>query len=225
MSDIFREVDEALQKEKAARFWKEYGPTLILAAVIMVGSTAATTAYQTWDHWRDREETAKLLTAMQEKDVAPALEQAAADTRGGHEAIALMAAASKEADEKNFAKAAELYGKVAEDGAAPDYLSDLAVILGARARLLIDGNAPDYKPLAEKIEKVANDKSSPFRVQAKVEAALLYGDGLKDYAKALSLLDGIDKERAPASLIEKGRAMQQVYKSEAPQAAPEQEQQ
>ena len=225
MSDIFREVDEALQKEKAAKFWKEYGPTLILAAVIMVGATAATTAYQTWNHWRDREETTKLLNAMQSKDIVPALEQVASDTRGVHEAIALMAAASKEADEKNFAKSADLYGKVAEDGSAPDYLSDLAVILGTRAQLLVPGSTPDYKPLAEKIEKVANDKSSPFRVQAKVEAALLYGDGLNDYAKALSLLDGIDKERAPASLIEKGRAMQQVYKSEAAQAAPESKQQ
>ena len=45
MSDIFREVDEALNKEKAAQFWKNYGPTLLLAAVILVASTAALRAH------------------------------------------------------------------------------------------------------------------------------------------------------------------------------------
>ena len=33
MSDIFREVDEALSREKAAKFWKIYGPTLIGCAI------------------------------------------------------------------------------------------------------------------------------------------------------------------------------------------------
>lgn len=217
MSDIFREVDEALQKEKASKFWKEYGPTLILAAFILVGSTAATTAYLTWDSWRNHQETAKLISAMEAKDIVPALEKAAEETRGGHEAVALMTAAAKEADSKNFTKAAELYNKVVDDRSAPSYLSDLATILGTRATLLTEaGKTTDIKPMADKLEKIAKNKSSAFRIQAKVEAALLYGDGLNDYTKASALLDGIENERAPASLMEKARALQQVYRSEAP---------
>ena len=40
MSDIFREVDEALQRDKAEKFWKEYGNTLLMALVLLVIGTA-----------------------------------------------------------------------------------------------------------------------------------------------------------------------------------------
>ncbi len=221
MSDIFREVDEALSREKAARFWKDYGPTLVAAAIILVASTAATTAYRTWDGWRDREETAKIFAAFEQKDVAPALEQAAADTRKGHKALALLNAAAQYSSDKDFAKAAGLYKSVAEDSATPDDLRDLATIYEVRASLLAQqGKTPDYKAYAEKLAPIAKNGKSTFHLQASLDAALLYGDGLKDYTAALDLLKGFDTDSVSDSLREKATALQHVYEYELSQSKP-----
>ena len=219
MSDIFREVDEALSKEKAAKFWKDYGPTLIGAAVILVLSTAATTGYRTWDSWRNKEETSKLVAAAEDKDIATAMEKAATETRGGHKAVALLNAAGKHAEKKEFAKAAAIYTSLADDGSAPSDLRDLSVVLGSRATILAAGEkAPDYKALAEKLLPVAKNEGSAFHLQAKLDAALLYGDGLKDYTTALDLLKGFDAEGAADSLKEKATALKHVYEYEASKA-------
>lgn len=211
MSDIFREVDEALQQEKLAKIWKTYGPVLVLAGVTLILATAGFSAYRHWDGSADRRETGELISAVESDNAAAALEKAASDTRDGHKAIALMNAAGKEADDKKFAKAATLYKDVSKDSSAPSELRDLATILHARAALLGAGDtAPNYKSLAESLLPIARNDKSPFQMQAKLEAASLYGDGLKDYEQALSLLDGFD-DSAADSLKEKANALKNVY--------------
>lgn len=213
MSDIFREVDEALQKEKAARFWKEYGPTLIAAAAIMVLSTAATTAYLTWDSSRNKAETAKLVAAAEGKDVATAMEEVAAETRDGHKAVALMNAAGQHAQQKDFAKAAGLYDSVSSDKSAPDDLRDLAAVFFVRSALLNDPKT-DAKPLLDRLLPIAKNEKSAFHLQARLEAALLYGETLKDYTAALALLSGFDADKGTDSLQEKAQALKHVYEYE-----------
>lgn len=216
MSDIFREVDEALQREKASKFWKEYGPTLVLGAVVVVLATAATTGYQTWDTWRNKQETAKLVVASEDKDMAAAMEKAAADTRDGHKVVALLNAAGTHAGKKEFAKAAALYDQAARDSSAPSDLRDLATILQSRSLLLSAGDkAPDYKSHIEKLLPIAKNNGSAFQLQAKLDAALLYGDGLKDYTAALDLLKEFETKDGQNSLSEKATALKHVYEYEA----------
>lgn len=211
MSDIFREIDEAMQRDKAAKMWKEYGPTLLLAAVIMVLATAATTGYRAWKDSQNKEETAKIVTALEDKDTSAALEKAAQNTKGDYKAITLMNAASKKAEAKDFAKAAALYSSVAKDGSTPKDLRDLAVILNARA--MIASGATGYKDLADNLAKIAKDNGSTFAAQARLEAASIYGSGLKDYKSAIDMLDGL-KDTKAASLKEKADALRHVYSFE-----------
>ena len=49
MSDIFREVQEDLRRDQAAKVWKKYGPFLIGAAVAVV---LATLGFQLWQNWQ-----------------------------------------------------------------------------------------------------------------------------------------------------------------------------
>jgi len=221
MSDIFNEVDEALRREKAAKFWKEYGPTLIAAAVLLVVATGITTGYKTWDSHRNKQETTKLILAAEEKDIASAMEKAATDTREGHKGVAMLNAAAKYAEKKDFTKAAALYDSLSKDSGADADLRDLGNILYARAAILTakDKDA-DYKALAERLLPVAEDDKSPFQLQAKLDAALLYGNGLKDYTKALDLLQGFEADSAADSLKEKANALQHVYEYELSKTAP-----
>lgn len=215
MSDIFREVDEALQKEKAAAFWKNYGPTLVLAAILMVASTGITTAYLAWKSSSHQNDTAKLVAAAEQKDIAAAMEQAGQEMDGGHKAVALMNAAAKFAEKKDFAKASANYEAVANDKSAPQDIRDLANIFYTRAAILAAGDtAPDYKALADRLSPIAKNTKSAFRAQAQLEAATLYGNGLKDYTGALELLKGFDTESAADSLKEKADALKHVYSYE-----------
>lgn len=215
MSDIFREVDEALQREKAAKFWAEYGPTIILAAIVLVISTAATTAYRTWDKWRDEAETQKLVMAQGADDLVAAYEEAANETRKGHEALALLTAGNAASEAKDFTKAAELYSQAADDSKNPANLRDLAAILSVRAIQMRDaGKEIDYKALADKLAPVVKNDKSAFQLQAKLEAAVLHGDGLKDYKTALDLLSAFDDDTASGSLKEKAEALKHVYEFE-----------
>lgn len=221
MSDIFREVDEALQREKAAAFWKEYGPTIIASIFVLILSTAVMTGYRTWDNWRDQQETQKLIAAQNSKDLVTAYEEAAKETRNGHEAIALLTAGNVAAEAKDFEKAAALYNAVVADKSSPADLRDLAAILAVRAAQLQGEGKADYAALAKQLLPVTKNEKSAFQLQAKLEAALLYGDGLKDYKTALSLLDGFDGANVPGSLKEKAEALEHVYEykqSETPKA-------
>ncbi|MFA5593317.1 MAG: tetratricopeptide repeat protein [Micavibrio sp.] len=221
MSDIFREVDEALQREKAAAFWKSYGPTLMLAAIVLVGSTAITTAYRYWDTSRNQSQTARLITAANEEDFTQAMEEAARDTTGAHAAVAYLNAAHKAAADADFARAAELYEDAAAQSRAPSTLKDLAVILSVRAALMqaqTTGNEAAHEELAKKLEPVARKKNSAFAMQAGLDAAALYGEGLKDYGRALDLLKPFTAAKAadntPDSLLEKAEALVHVYEYE-----------
>ena len=215
MSDIFREVDEALQREKVAKLWKEYGSVILACALALILGTAANTGYRAYKTHANQKETGKLVLAAEETDIAAAMEKAATDTDGGHKAIALMNAAAQYAKAENFAKASELYDAVSKDSSSPDELSDLATILHVRALLLQKSeNSPDVKKLAERLAEVANDNGSSFRFQAKLDAALLYGNVLKDYTKALTLLEGFEENGPSDSLKEKATALKHVYEYE-----------
>ncbi len=218
MSDIFREVDEALQKEKAARFWKENGPTIILAVVVLVLSTAATTAYKTWDLWRDHQETSKLIAAQNTADVNGYI-AAASETRKSHEAIALITAGNKAAEAKDFVKAAELYGQVSSNASAPSELRDLATILSVRAQGMTNSDDTDYKGQLETLDAIAKNDKSPFQMQAKLEAALIEGSQLGDYAAALKRLEGFEEGGPAGSLEEKARALRHVFEYEQSKSA------
>jgi hypothetical protein len=210
MSDIFREVDEALQQEKLAKVWKNYGPVIVIAIIVMIVATAAGTAYKTWNSSENRKETGELITAAEDKDAAAALEKAAADTRDGHKAVALMNAAAKHAEKKEFAKAAAMYDDLSRDGSAPSELRDLANILYVRSMLLTPDAKPEHKALLDRLLPVAKGKS-PFQLQARLDAATLYGDLLKDYTQALAMLEGFDADSTTDSLKEKANALKHVY--------------
>ncbi len=213
MSDIFREVDEALSREKAERFWKEYGPTLVLAVIVLLLSTAAVTAYESWDSWRNREETSKLVAAQGAADPAAAFETVAEETRGSQAAVALLSAANKYAADKKFDKARPLYDKVAANKGAPQALRDLAVILSVRT-ILIENKSPNYQALAKALASIANSGKSPYAPQAALDMALLQGDGLKQYDAALETLKKLEGDAIPAAIKEKAEALIHVYTEE-----------
>lgn len=216
MSDIFREVDDALQQEKVARIWNEYAPTILAAAVLMVVCTAGTTAWISWNGHRNATETGRLVQALESGDTATAkLQEVAEDTRGNHEAVALLTAAGMLGDKGEYEQAAALYQKAYEDNSAPRELRDLGRILYVRSQLA-GGKSADAAPLLDTLKPVLDRDNGPFIWQARIDAALIAAHLNKDYAAAADYLKGVtDATDLPPSLMQRAQALQQLYSAEA----------
>lgn len=210
MSDLFREVDEALQKEKMEKLWKDYGHFVIIAIGVLILSTAATTAWQSWNHHRHTQETAKLAAVLEDENPADKLMEIASDTRGGQETVALMSAAGLKADKGDSKTAGELYRRVYESSRAPDTFRHLARVLAVRVQM--GEEKPDGAAMMDILSPVLKDTASPWTWAAKLDAAVIEANVLSDPKKALETLSAFDKaEGIPVGLKDKAIALKQVY--------------
>lgn len=203
MADIFQEVDEALKQEKVEKFWNEYKNTIITAIIVLIGSTAITSAYKSWDTKADQKQTAALLTALETSDPEVSLEEFSSNTRRGHEVIANMtrAALLLESDKK---AAAEIYTSIAKQKSAPNDFRDLARILAVR-----HGTKDDALKLLKPILK---DKDNTFYWHARLEAATFAAHTQNDYAKAIEYLQPFTSETLiPESLKQTAESLLHVY--------------
>jgi hypothetical protein len=215
MSDIFREVDEALQQEKVAKVWNEYAPTIVAAAILMILTTAATTGWISWNAHRNATETGRLVQAIENGDsAATKLQEVAEDTRGNHEAVALLTAAGILGDKKEYEQAAALYQKAYEDRSAPRELRELSRILYVRSQLAA-GKTTDAAPLLDVLKPVLASEKSPWIWQAKIDAALIAAHLGNDKKAAAAYLQGVDEAtNVPPSLLERAQALLQLYTAE-----------
>lgn len=65
MSELLRELQEDMQRERWAAIWKQYGRIVIGACVAAVFGTAAGVTYQHWRAEQNREQTARLIEALE----------------------------------------------------------------------------------------------------------------------------------------------------------------
>jgi hypothetical protein len=203
MSDIFREVDEAMQREKLEKLWHEYKSTIIAAIAILIVGTAGMTAYRNWDAARDAAETERLLQALDSQNPETALQQAIKDTRAGHEALGLLTKAGFLLEEGKQQEAAAIYRQLAEDRSAPKDLRNLS-------RILYSQNSEENT--MEILQPLLVDEKSPWIWHARLQAAVITAHQQNDYNKAIEYLQPFDTvERIPLSLKQRAQALKHIY--------------
>lgn len=131
---LMREVDDAVRQGDMEDFGRRYGIPLLVVVVIAV---VAFGGYLFWQGRQDaaRERNAETFTAALDQVEAgnldagsQALNELAADGDGIARFNALMMQAGIASQQGNTARAAELFGQVADDGDAPAVLRDVARI-------------------------------------------------------------------------------------------------
>ena len=203
MSDIFREVDEALQQEKIEKLWAEYKTTIIAAIAILIIGTAVGTAYRSWDAGRDAKETAKLLTAMQSDTPETALQEAIKNTRSGHETLGALSKAGLLIEEGKTEEAVIIYKEIAENRSAPKDLRNLSRILYSQNTQ--EASMDILKPLLA-------DEKSPWIWHARLQAAVAVAHNNNDYAQAIAYLKPFDEVTTiPLSLKQRAQALSHIY--------------
>ncbi|HEY1961873.1 MAG TPA: tetratricopeptide repeat protein [Rhizomicrobium sp.] len=139
MSDIFREVEEEVRRERLEKIWKQYGDYIVAAAALLILAGAA---FRLWTYYEARERARasdsylaaeQLLASGQSRAAAQSFGRLAKDAPAGYDKLSeLQAANALTIDNKGEALA--IYRKLAGD-------SDQVISAIARLRaawLLVD---------------------------------------------------------------------------------------
>lgn len=207
MADIFREIDEELQQERAAKLWQRYGGWLLAIAVGVVLAVAGNVFWTryTADRQADRgdryEAAAALLAAGKPKDAAEAFAGLADDAGSGYATLARLREASALAKAGDTEAAVKVFRAVADGGEIP--YADLARVWAVRLQI---GKA-DPAALIGDLRKVL-EAGNPWRPLAvETEAALRLQAGETD--KAASLFKSLADDAATPGRL-RARATEMV---------------
>ncbi|CBS86487.1 tetratricopeptide repeat protein [Azospirillum lipoferum] len=211
MSDIFREVDEDLRRDRAEHLFKKYGGAMIAAVVLIVAGTGG---YSFWRHWqaqKKEEQTAALVTAIAQSAQGPekgveALAAFAGSANPSLAAIAQFNAAALMIRQGKPAEAATVYDGIAGNGSVPAEYRDLATLLAVMQRT--DGGDPAQ--LTAKLQPLTAD-GSPWRFTARELTAVL-AVRAGDTEKARTLFKQLaDDQQAPSGVRSRAADLASLY--------------
>ncbi len=167
MSDIFREVDEEVRRERLEQLWKRYGSYITAAALVVVACVGAWRGYLYWEERKAAEAGAAyeaasgLADAGKHSEAEAAFAKLASEGTAGYRSLArFREAAQLGLSDPKAAVAA--YDALARDASLGQSMQDLAAV---RAALLLVDTA-SYQDLRTRLEPLtAADR--PFRHSAR----------------------------------------------------------
>ena len=167
MSDIFREVDEEVRRERLEQLWKRYGNYITAAALVVLACVGAWRGYVYWEERKAAEAGAAyeaasgLADAGKHSEAEAAFAKLASEGTAGYRSLArFREAAQLGLSDPKAAVAA--YDALARDASLGQSMQDLAAV---RAALLLVDTA-SYQDLRTRLEPLtAADR--PFRHSAR----------------------------------------------------------
>lgn len=173
MSEIFREVDEALREDRAKLLWQKYGNMAISIATAIVLATAGYVFWKDYAEGRDQALTDTLLAALEDSESDPtaaidALAALADDASDRQGVIARLHEAALRAETGDADGAVDVYRQLADDGSVQDAWRNLARLLAVLHSL--DTGDPDQ--LADELRPLTAE-DSPWRYSARELTGLL----------------------------------------------------
>jgi hypothetical protein len=195
VSDIFREVDEEIRKERYATLWKKYGAYVIALAVALVLAVAG---YQGWQQWQRSQALSAsdsynaAVTQLEQGNTEQGLQQLGemADPSGdGYALLAAFRQAELLAEQGATDQAVQIWNEIAGSGGS-DPLRQLADVFAVMHQ--VDSGDPDQ--LAGRLQPLAAE-GRPYRWTAlELQATLAHKQGDDDQAVELfkQIADGGD---------------------------------
>jgi len=193
VSDIFREVDEEVRKDKALALWKKYGSYVVIACVAVVLGTGGRVAWREYQESTKLAESQRYIAAIQDaqQQSSAALddfERLADDASTGYAVLASFQEASLRAERGDTAGAVAVYDRIADDGGAGTELRDLARLFAVMQ--LIDSAPADE--LQQRLTPLLADDSAWRASARELEAAVRLREG--DREGALELFQALTED-------------------------------
>ena len=211
MSDIFREVDEDLRRDRMERLYKRYGGVVLAAALAIVAGTGGYTAWRNWQQSQHQQETAALAAALSQAGQGAdkgveALASFAAKADPGMAGLAQLNAAALLIREGKTAEAIAVYDKLAANGSVGPVYRDLASLLSVMHQL----GSGDPAQLQARLQPLTAE-TSPWRFSAREMSAVLAARaGDKDKARTL-FQQLADDSQAPAGVRSRAADLATLY--------------
>lgn len=207
MTDLFREIEEELKKDRAVQLWAKYGRYVIAVAVAIV---LAVGAYQLWSQWdlsrrEARSESFVEATELAEPDREAALAQLAelGAPDGGYGTLATFERARLLAEDGDNAAAIAIWDELAAADAAGQSFQSLATVLSVMHQI-DDGDPTALGARLDPLTRVGNG----FRpVALELSAVLALRRGERSRARDLYTMI-VDDLSAPSGL--RARATQMI---------------
>ena len=187
MSDesFIREVNEEIRQEKAKALWGNYGPYLILAAVLLVLGTGI---YQFYDHWQSSKAGRIGDTLLTSLDLAnehnfdeslKRLDEVEKSDFGDYPFLAGLRKASIFMEQGDANKAVAEFDKIADNKKAPEIIQKVAKLRAAY--ILVDNGS--FEDVEKRVKDLATDVD-PTRIMAREALGLsAYKAGKMDEAR------------------------------------------
>ncbi len=214
MGDIFREVDEDLQRDRLKQLWAKYNVVVIVAAVALVAGTAGWQGWRAYKQRRDEANGQRYAEALQlaesgkTTEAAEAFARIAQDAGAGYAALARLQQAALLAKQGDQAGAVAIYDALASDDRAGRSMRDLATLLAVQHA----GDKADAGALIRRLQPLT-EPSSPWRYSA-IELSAVLATRMGDMTRARSLYAQIaDDSAAPAGLRARAAEMLAALKS------------
>jgi len=137
MSDIFREVDEDIRRERFKKLWDRFGVYVIALAVLIVVATAGYRLYVYFEEKKAEAAGDKFTAALKlaedgkHAEAANALSEIVADGSGGYPVLARFRLATEKVAAGDKAGAVTELDAVANDGSAQPLVRDMARLRAA----------------------------------------------------------------------------------------------
>ncbi len=174
MSEIFREVDEDVQRDRYAALWQRFRWLVIGAVVALVGGTIAYTAWTSYGASMKVQRGERFLAAAalseqgRNDEAARAFAAFADEANAGYASLARLREAAALGEAGDQAGAIAVYDRIIEDGGADTMVRELAAVLaaqrlldiedaaGAEQRLaVVAGGAGPWRHLARELQGIA----------------------------------------------------------------------
>jgi hypothetical protein len=211
MSDIFREIDEDIRRDRMERLFKRYGGIVIAVVIAVIAGTAGVIAWRNWQETQRQEATATLVSAMSQARQEPArgieaLATYAAEAEPDMAALARLNAAALLAREGKKDEAVAAYDAIAGNGAVQTAYRNVATLLSVMHQL----DSGDPAQLQARLQPLA-EEGSPWRFSARELSGLLAGRaGDKDKARTL-FQQLADDSQAPAGVRSRAADLAALY--------------
>jgi hypothetical protein len=223
MSDIIREVDEELRRERLANIWKKYGGLIAFGAFLLVAGTGGWRGYEYYagkqaEAASERYVAAQKLAADATKtdEAIAAFKAITADAPASYKLLSRLSAAA-ELGQKDAKEGAAAFDAIASDASVEPLMRQLASVRGAA--LVVD--SADVAEMTKRLAPALVDGSA-FRHSANEILALAHlRAGNQGEAQKLFLLLAFDPETPPGMRSRAQRLQAALFNTAAPAKEPQ----